>query len=149
MKRSIRFVSSCHSPSRVFYVGATFTRASAKTRACREPTKVEPAIDWLRALRSLPKESGSQTVERFTSRSASQSSLPLIRQEAPIDSKISVIVAALTLASTMAGVYVRLSVLTSRFGQYVPTFSPLTNYGHLFSVHSNLHDLTSISRLDY
>jgi len=90
-------------PIACFLRGATFTRASAKTCAGREPTKVEPAIDWLRALRSLPKESGSLTVERYTSRSASQSSLPLIRQEAPIDSEISVIVAALTLASTMAG----------------------------------------------
>jgi hypothetical protein len=29
VKRSIRFISSCHSPAKVFYVGAAFTPTSA------------------------------------------------------------------------------------------------------------------------
>ena len=103
--------------------------------------KVEPAFCWLCVLRSLSKGSGSQTIERSTSRSASQSSSPLICQETPINSKISVIVAMLTLASSMSGfgcLMCPLDVLCPSVRTYIqarPVCSHVQSrdYGHLFS----------------
>jgi hypothetical protein len=120
--------------------------------------EIEPAIGWLCVLRSLPWRSGSQTVERSTTRTVSW--LASNRQSVPcsIDPKISAIMSTLTLASRMAGFgcpmcpldFLRsLSVLTSGLRQYVHTASSVTtvqncshtNYDHLFTVPSSLHHL--------
>ncbi len=157
VERRICFASPCRSPSCIFYIGAVFTRASAQTSAHRLLFKAGHAIGWLSVVRPLPKESDSPTVGRATSQSACQLSSPIICQRAPIKSEISVIIAALTLASTMAGfacLMCPLDVLRPSVRTYIQT-RPVCidiqtrDYGHLFSVPSNLHDLTSISRLDY
>ena len=126
VKRSTRFVSSCcRSPSYVLYVGAVFACASVWTSARHQHQlhKVGPAIGPLNVIQPLPEESGSPSIFRAPSRSASWLSSPIIRLREPIDSEILVIVTALTLAwqvlvvrCALSTFYVRLSVLTSRLG---------------------------------
>ena len=157
VERRIHFASLCHSPSCIFYVGAVFTRASAQASTRHLLFKAGHAIGWLSVVRSLPKESGSPTVGRANSRSACQLSSPIIRQRAPINSEISVIIAALTLALMMAGFgcsMCPLDVLRPSIRTYIKTrpvciYIQTRDYGHLFSVPLNPHDLTRISRLDY